>query len=164
MEIILLHESINLHYPSNINDESEKLLQPIFDYVQEPLVSLEEEYKPLINTVPHISSYIWIEKQNSIDLADSLIQDKLRYSPYTYFNRIKLAQWFLYLKLFFIHFVTFRQCYFEKDFMSDIDLNIYKQPWYEKKRWYFGAIFTVWIIAMIILLLVILNIRHIDET
>ncbi|CAF0834110.1 unnamed protein product [Adineta steineri] len=114
MQTILLHESINLHYPSNINDESEKLLQPIFDYVQEPLVSLEEEHKPLVDTVPHISSYIWIEKQNSIDPTDSFIQDKLRYSPYTYFNRIKLAQWFLYLKLFFIHFVTSRQCYFEK--------------------------------------------------
>ena len=120
-----LCRNINHRYIIGIKDEPRVLLRPIFGYACEPLVSLEEACQPLLNIVPHLSSHIFIAKQNSKNPLDNLTDNESaairlytmewyddddlnsNISLYLYLNeslrttnRTLLRPWFKYLKLF----------------------------------------------------------------
>ena len=60
-----IFELINPRYLLGISDEPKQISQPISGYAHEPLLPLEEACEPLLSTVPRLSAYIWIAKQNS---------------------------------------------------------------------------------------------------
>lgn len=117
-------EYINRRYLQGIDDEPQQLLEPIFGYAYEPLLSLEEACESLLSIVPRLAAHIWIAKQNSKNPADGLTQDEsaaIRLytmewdaaadeshpSLYSHLNqtlklidRGKLRPWLRYLKLF----------------------------------------------------------------
>jgi hypothetical protein len=96
-----------------------RMLAPIEGYENEPLVSLEEAAKPLVNIVPKIERNIFIVKQNCTEPEDGLSTDESaaimlytyestphKYSLYVILNetlraeqRQKLIPWFRYLRL-----------------------------------------------------------------
>ncbi len=60
----------NPRFLSNIQDESTNIWQPITGYEREPLLSLEEVYKPLYSLIDII---FWISKYNYRKPEDDLI-------------------------------------------------------------------------------------------
>jgi hypothetical protein len=116
--------SINRRYLQGVSDEPKQLLQPIFGYAHESLLSLEDACEPLLTIVPRLPQHAWVAKQNSKNPADGLTRDEsaaIRLytmewdvvgddpsdSLYAHLNRTlknmdrsKLRPWFRYLKLF----------------------------------------------------------------
>ncbi|CAF1090490.1 unnamed protein product [Adineta steineri] len=96
-----------------------RMLAPIEGYENEPLVSLEDAVKPLVDIVPKVQRNVRIVKQNCEEPEDSLTSDESaaimlytyesmphEHSLYVILNaalrseqRQKLIPWFLYLRL-----------------------------------------------------------------
>ncbi|CAF1139263.1 unnamed protein product [Adineta steineri] len=96
-----------------------RMLAPIEGYENEPLVSLEDAVKPLVNIVPKIERNVFVVKQNCQEPADGLTSDESasimlytyesmpqEHSLYVILNatlrseqRQKLVPWFPYLRL-----------------------------------------------------------------
>lgn len=115
---------IDRRYLQSFRDEPQQLLEPIFGYADEPLLSLEEACEPLLSIFPRLPKHIQIAKRKSKKPADGLTQDEsaairlytmewdaapdeLYPSFYSYLNQIlrsvdrtELRPWFRYLKLF----------------------------------------------------------------
>ena len=119
-----LFEYINGRYLQGVTNEPKQLLEPIYGYAHEPLLTLEEACEPLSSLVPRLPAHIWIPKTNSKNPANGLTQDESAvirlytmewdaaadehypslYSrlnqTLTLIDRRKLRPWFRYLKLF----------------------------------------------------------------
>ncbi|CAF1540590.1 unnamed protein product [Adineta steineri] len=98
---------------------SKRMLAPIEGYENEPLVSLEDAVKPLVDIVPRVQRNVRIVKQNCEEPEDGLTSDESasimlytyesmphEHSLYVILNaalrseqRQKLIPWFLYLRL-----------------------------------------------------------------
>jgi hypothetical protein len=115
---------INRRYLLSIGDDPTKVLEPIWGYASEPLLSLEEACKPLHNIVSRLAPHIWVALENSKTPSDNLTQNEsaairlytMEWEPlagetggslYQHLNRTlretnraELRPWFRYLKLF----------------------------------------------------------------
>ncbi|CAF4206929.1 unnamed protein product [Adineta steineri] len=113
---------VNPRFLVDIRHEPKQILEPISDYEQEPLLSLEEACQSLENILGmELNLYITVAKLNSQEPKDGLTQDEsasiylytmewneTENSLYAILNqtlrtadRSKLQPWFKYLKLFF---------------------------------------------------------------
>ncbi len=113
----------NHRYTIFIDDNPNKVLEPIWGYAAQPLVSLREACKPLHKIVSRLEPHIWVALENSKNPLDNLTQDEsaaiqlytMEWKPlqgepkgslYVHLNRTlrgtnrsQLQPWFLYLKL-----------------------------------------------------------------
>ncbi|CAF1621078.1 unnamed protein product, partial [Didymodactylos carnosus] len=64
------------HYLVDIAENPKQILEPIFGYASEPLLSLEEACEPLLPIVVRLPVYIHIAKEESKDPADGLTQEE----------------------------------------------------------------------------------------
>jgi hypothetical protein len=117
------YEIKNRRYTLILDDDPNKILEPIWGYASKPLVSLREACEPLLHIVSRLEPHIWVALENSKNPPDNLTQDEsaaihlytMEWKPlegesegslYTHLNRIlratnrsELQPWFCYLKL-----------------------------------------------------------------
>jgi hypothetical protein len=118
-----IYNIINRRYLLNTSDDPSEVLEPVWGYAREPLVSLSEACKPLHNIVSRLEPHILVALQNSKHPSNNLTQDEsaairlytMEWEPmtdepdgslYTHLNRTLrdsdrsgLRPWFRYLKL-----------------------------------------------------------------
>ncbi|CAF4733248.1 unnamed protein product, partial [Rotaria sp. Silwood2] len=122
------HDECNPRFIENTCDEPEASLQPLEDYQESELASLEEAIEPIKSLFRNLPRDVWIAKNASKKPADDLSPDesaaihlytmeiKTR-SLYSILNemlrdrdRRKLKPWFPYLKLFLTALFKLRPC------------------------------------------------------
>ncbi|CAM4791838.1 unnamed protein product [Rotaria magnacalcarata] len=112
-------EKNHSHRFSDIVGEPRRMLLPIQEFEEMPLVSLEQTINPLVLLIPDVEQMVWIAKQNCINPKDDLTIDESAYimlytmewqsyekSFYVILSsalragvREQLKLWFLYLRL-----------------------------------------------------------------